>query len=152
MIQTASEYFEKVFDAGDLFLMSLPYCNSSLESCLAVLTDLLFISEYQILCIVFWYPRNMLSYIHVFVAVGLVLGFFAVMLAPKVMRLPRPGICPKYAWIEDILIMLWYVQLYSHMACMIASAQNLVLGFTDYNIHLIVFLLSSVGLFNYSIL
>ena len=111
---------KRCFDAGDLFLMLLPYCNSSLRSCLAILT----VPLYQILCIVFWYPRNIPLYANGFVAVGLVPGFFAVILVPKVRRLSSAGIYSEYAWIGVILIVLWYVWLYSHVACMITSTQN----------------------------
>ena len=53
------------------------------------------------------------------------------------MRLSRDGICPENACSGVILILLWYVRLYNHVACSSASAQNSVPSLAEYIIHLI---------------
>jgi hypothetical protein len=77
------------------------------------------------------------SYDHGFNVVGLLPGFFAVILAPKVIRLSNDGIYPENACNGVILILLWYVRLHNHVECSSASVQNSVPSLAEYIIHLI---------------
>jgi hypothetical protein len=137
MVCTPRNTSIRCFEAGDRLCGLSPYCISSFESCFAVLIDPVLTSQYLMVCIVFRYPRKIPSYAHGFNVVGLVPRFFAVIFAPNVIRLSRAGICPENACNGVILILLWYVRLYNHVACRSASAQNSVPSLAEYIMHLI---------------
>ena len=98
-------------EAGDLLSILSPYWILSLELCLAVLIVPIMTSQYQMLCIVSWYSRNILLYVHGLSYVGLVPSSLAAIFEPNVMGLSNAGIYLEYAWVGVILIALWYVWL-----------------------------------------
>lgn len=74
-------------DARDLLSGESPYWILSFESCVTVLVVLVWTPQYQMLCIVFWLPRKMTSYIHGLRVLEHSPGCFVMIFVPNLLRL-----------------------------------------------------------------